>query len=176
MMEAIHIVRAGLSQSQARDRLSRKRFLRGRQWPDAVELTHLPFYVFEMQLEPEMKEYGAVDGIHGTFLYFDPTGVQADPVKDAAALPLPRLDWQQAREQALAEYRRALLHASMRRGGRPWEIKRITPLGRFYLPYWIGYFRRGETIRMAVIDALSGEPQGPKIRRAILACLSSPTG
>ncbi len=165
--EKIQIIRASFSADQARERLSRNILFR-RRYPDTVELLYLPFYIFEMRLEPELKEYGAVDGIHGTFLYFDPSTLTADEPARPLELPPPVLSQEEARERAISEYRRALLFAGMRRGGRAWQIRSVQPYGFYYLPYWVGYFSRKRFVQLAIIDGLAGEPQGPKIRRAIL--------
>jgi len=148
---------------------SQKRFSIRRKSLQKLELVHLPYYVFTVELSSRRGIRTAtisVDGIQGSFALFDQQKMAYH--KEAA---LEGFDFvlseAEAQAVALSEYRRMLLGYELKRRD-PVLIKRVVDCLRLYYPYWIGYFLKRGRYDFAAIDALSGQKQGVKLRKVLL--------
>jgi len=166
-----------ISRQEAAERLARHRFWRRQpQLPQHLELVYLPHYLFEVKtsLAKSQGEKITADAIQGHFAYFDESIAWGELRHDAERFPF-RLSVEAAQDTCLQQYRRALLQTSLNHR-RHIEIEQVRFLGEFYFPFWIGYFRRGRGIAFAVIDAVGGQSQGPKMHNVLMQAFASSRG
>lgn len=158
-----------ITHEQAESILSRRHpILRTRVRPTSVELLYIPHYLFSVSFAGgrSASDQLVVDAVIGQFAYFRGRRFDPMPVHPSDQIAF-KLDVQQAQERGIAAYKRALLQAGLKNGA-GYEIQRVALQQEIYIPFWVGYFERKGKIRLAIIDAIRGELQGPKIRQIIL--------
>ena len=172
--EKTHFVAPVLSSAEAAQRLSRKRwFSRSAVRPAKVELVYLPYFLFQFQLRPPSgsKECLAVDAISGEVVYHAPLSFEHAPLAPSLLLPF-LVEADTCQNLAIAWLRRSLMVAGLKES-RTWSIQEVQCCDRMYYPYWVGYFKTRKSVRLDFIDAVSGRPQGPGVRRTILQGLAA---
>lgn len=138
--------------------------------PTRVELVYLPYYFFEIEVSQEAGRQTvgvAVDGILGATVFFvgetlvrrtGCDGASCDFVQSPSA----------ARETALQEYRWLTLEHGLR-NRRAVSVQEVSEPERVYYPFWVAYFKKRGSYDFKALDAVSGEIQGIKMRKVLLA-------
>ena len=138
-----------------------------------TELLYLPCYIFTIGIETlnkgESSEQVCVDAIQGQFAYFKGANfIESQPGSSRS------YDFEifqnEAETIALNEYKRHLLKHSLKKKVHI-TVKSIQFDKKIYYPYWIGYFRRKGALDFDVIDGLSAERQGVKMRPVFINLL-----
>ncbi len=165
-------VRARLSSAEARVKLD----LRS-PWPpfgkivfEKVELVYLPHWLFTMRVrwkDAEEDVSAAVDAVLGHFARWEDDGHDKAPLDD----PLPvsfRLTREEARKRLLDQYRWVLIGTGLklRKSFKVLGVEDGPPL---YYPFFAGIHRSRAGYRVEVIDAVTGERQGGKVRDAVIS-------
>jgi hypothetical protein len=130
---------------------------------------YVPFRLFSVQIRngPRSEQrFLAVDAVAGTL---DPYGFDAAPddyslaeIEAPNRLPA-KLDEAALREVAIGQTRRQLYSQGFFRlrdltiSAEPFE-------GHLYVPYWIGFFGRGERAHLVILDAVRRRFEGAKAR------------
>jgi len=148
-------------------------FLRHKREVKKMELVHLPYYVHTVVVSQENGEREVLtctDGISSGFSFFDAS--QLTFCDEASGMAFGFLVSAEESERACLEsFRWHLVHRGLRFRVRA-SLKEIRSTERIYYPYWVGYFRtrRGYDFRAA--DAVTGEIQGPRMRKVFLTAFS----
>ncbi len=130
---------------------------------------YVPFRLFRVEIRngPRRESrFLAVDAVAGTL---DPYGFDTIPgeksfieVETRNGLPA-RLDESRLREAAVERTRRHLYIQGFFRI-RGLTISAEPVAGDFYVPYWIGFFGRGQRAHLIVLDAVRRRFEGAKAR------------
>jgi hypothetical protein len=138
-----------------------------------AELIWLAHYYMEFRLEARGTTIDmgvTLDGWNGSFSLVELTAKTEDePEGERLA---PRID----QTTAIAMARQELLHTVIRarsRGTRP-TPKELLHIELLYLPYWAWYYTpRPGRLDIRLLDAVTGETPGQRIKRAILDALTA---
>ncbi len=138
-----------------------------------AELLYLPCYIFTIGIEilnkGESSEQVCVDAIQGQFAYFKGAKfIEFQP--DSSRSYDFEISQNEAETIALEEYKRHLLKHSLKKKVHS-TVKSIQFDKKIYYPYWLGYFRRKGALDFDVIDGLSAERQGAKMRPVFMNLL-----
>ncbi len=138
-----------------------------------AELFYLPCYLFNAKVDKRDGSSNSgqicVDAIKGSFAFFlgvEFDGLPIEPYRTSGFL----LSVDSARQLGLDGYRRHLLLQSLKRREQA-SLHSFQFDKEIYYPYWIGYFRRKSRLDFEVVDALSGQRQGVKMREVFIAAL-----
>jgi len=164
-----------ISQGEAHDILSKKIRplpLRIRKRPVSlkrIEVTYVPYYVFEIRTagkEGTQRAAIAVDGLTGTAMLFAEDDLTFETEGDTVSCNavLSRIE---AERIATEEYRRLLMEQGLRNKRMP-SAGKMTGGRIIFYPFWIGYVKKGQSYDFMAIDAVSGEPQGVRMRKVLL--------
>lgn len=140
------------------------------------ELVYIPYYLFRLIIslpEGNREIYAVSDGIEGGFSYWDGENVEFS-LKAKGAFFNFTINLQQAKEKIKDEYRSGLLFYNLKKRKFA-ELREIKEIDKFYYPYWIIYFRKKNLYDFKIIDAISGEIQGIRMRRIFLSALKMNT-
>lgn len=156
-----------VSEEEARLGLSRKRTLK-------VELVYLPFYLCEVEWLGEAGSRQvtvALDGLLGDNLFFVPDNLNYREIErvDQPVCPFV-LSEPEARRIAMERYRWQQLEQGLRLKQKA-RVGKIIGVRQIYYPFWVGYFQRRGRYDFRLIDAVSAESPGVKMRRLFLAGL-----
>lgn len=176
-MRAIYSLKPNLSRPEAVERLA-PAGLRGRLgicWRGplrSVAEVYIPFRLFEVEITNAGKHDRrllALDSVAGTLdLYaFDTVSAaqQTVPV-ETRNCPPPQLEDRRACELLAERVRRIIFQTGFFRV-RDLVIE-VRPLPvEFHVPYWVGFYGRGERARVAVLDAVRCSPEGAKARALV---------
>jgi hypothetical protein len=137
-----------------------------------AELAYLPYYLFKLQInfkEGEKEILAVSDGVSGSFAYWSGEGVTF--IKNNAINFFDfRIDSKTARKEIETKYREILFNFNLQK--RDYAcLKGIKEIKKFYYPYWIVYFKKGNFYDFKAIDAVSGEIQGVKMKRVFIKAL-----
>lgn len=172
-------LRPSVDEDYARTRLGAGWTMRFRRWWAArrdpiraakypsLELVWLPAYRVTIPLESPTgvrAQVCSVEGRSGSFALTDTDDALVEGAPDGQCFE-PVLSETEAETAA----RRELLNAILRRRGRagkptPLDTERIELVAH---PYWVYYFLRGRHIDIRVLDAVTGQLTGNKIRLAL---------
>jgi hypothetical protein len=72
-----------------------------------------------------------------------------------------------AQEIAADQYKRMLLEHGLRNKTAT-TVHGISDADRMLYPFWVGFFRKGDTYDFKALDAVSGEAQGVRMRKVFL--------
>lgn len=185
-------IKPKISQEQAKHLFSSKKNSRffiskllgrkNREAPEKLEVVYLPFYLFDVLVEKEIKGKSAgdttsknvtlsVDGLLGHAVLFAESTLEVGKNPDK---PAPTCDFAissaEAAKIALNQYKGILLEHGLRTRShsRAGEISKGMEI---LYPFWIGYFKKKKGYDFKAIDALSGEIQGIKMRRLFMNAL-----
>ena len=143
-----------------------------------AELVYMPNFIFIVEIERKKTRIAeskiSVDGIEGAFaLYKDvPTTEEAPKSVKCPDFVISRED---AQAIGLDEFRRFLLRHSLHRKEKA-VVKSIRFDKEVYYPFWVGYFHRKEAYDFEVIDAVSGQRQGVKMKPVFIKALLADEG
>ena len=157
--------------SSSRSFLSRIGYKR-KQWI-RFELVYLPYFVFTygVHRENENREVTvAVDGLCGTFTYFDLSGSYEEDGKKKT-LFAPKISMPEAEKLASQEYQMNLLQTRIQ-GQRVGTTRKLLRCQLVYYPYWVGYFKRKGVFDFQTLDGVNGRSQGIRMRKVFLAAFT----
>ncbi|UCH95875.1 MAG: hypothetical protein JSV88_03255 [Candidatus Aminicenantes bacterium] len=171
-------VTPGISKEEAENIFSqRKSFLSkfGKKKPvplKRVELIYLPFYLFEVisgSEDSERKVKISLDGLLGDNLFFFRESLKFKNSVDYPVCPFV-LSPAEAQPRAADKYKWLQLEHRLRLKQK-FEIGEISEGKRIFYPFWVGYFQRGKGYDFKIMDAVSGEVQGVRMRKVFLKAL-----
>jgi hypothetical protein len=177
-MKYVHPV---ISEHQALEKLSKKGLFQKAAPLQRIELVYLPFFfhTFEISRSNRTSRLRALcDAVTGVVVVPD-DGFKPDSRAHGASrdyLIEPRLDAESAQEIAREEIMQLVLREAIKQPlGRELNIRQIAIL-EIALPYWIGYAKKGERYSIKTVDGFTGAKAGFRLRSALLAGLTAPTG
>ncbi|MCP2604928.1 hypothetical protein NLC29_02100 [Candidatus Aminicenantes bacterium AH-873-B07] len=140
---------------------------------EKLELVYLPYYLFKLTVnfpDGEKEIFAASDGIEGSFAYWSEKSIKFSRDGEGFVFDFI-IDSNKAKEKIEEEYRSILLLYNLKKKRNAWlnEIKKID---KFYYPYWIIYYRKRISYDFKILDAVSGEIQGIKMKRIFLIALN----
>lgn len=131
-----------------------------------AELLYLPCYIFTVEIESTKKgissEQVCIDGIQGQFAFFKGGKFMKKPLEKSRVYDF-KISQQEAEKVALEDYKRELLKHSLKKKVDV-TVKSIRFDKEIHYPYWIGYFIRKGALDFEVVDGISAERQGAKMR------------
>lgn len=137
-----------------------------------MELIFVPFYCFEVELSDSTSEPAvrvAVDGLNGDSVVFLDQELERAPVGNRPVCGF-ELSAVEAGKAAREQYSRMLLEHGLRNKTST-TVESISGGEQLLYPFWIGYIRKGEAYDFRALDAVSGEIQGIRMRKVLLAAL-----
>ena len=140
---------------------------------EKTELIYLPYYLFKLTVKfpKEEKENFAVgDGIEGNFAYWDGENVEFSEKEKGSVFSFI-ISSNKAQEKIKDEYSNGLLFYNLKKKKNV-QLKEIKEIDKFYYPYWVIYYRKKMSYNFSIIDAISGEAQGIRIKRIFLIGLN----
>jgi hypothetical protein len=140
--------------------------------PKRVELIYLPFYLFEVVSSSEERKQEVkvcLDGLLGDNLFFFRENMA---YKDKAEHPVCPfvLSPSEARQKAVDKYKWLQLEHKLRIK-QEFKMGEISEGKRIFYPFWVGYFQKGKGYDFKIMDAVSGEVQGVRMRKVFLKAL-----
>lgn len=135
------------------------------------ELIYLPYYLFSVSITmkngKEEKSHVCVDVITGECAHYKVASNNSLSESNNNLIPL--ISGDEAKEKVRSFILNEILHKKRKRI----EFLSIETELKYVLnyPYWIGYFKKGEAIDFKVIDGISGQIQGPKMKPAFIKYL-----
>ena len=141
--------------------------------PQRVELIYLPFYLFEVVSSSEERKQEAkvcLDGLLGDNLFFFRENMSYKDKVENPVCPLV-LSPAEARQKAADKYKWLQLEHKLRIK-QEFEINALSEGKQIFYPFWVGYFQKGGgRYDFKIMDAVSGEVQGVRMRKAFLKAL-----
>lgn len=138
-----------------------------------VDLFYLPNYIFYLQILHKnttlSKAKIIVDGIEGVYATYRDTSLNESPELPSRLIK-SKLSMEEAEKSGLEEFRRYLLRFSLKKKSIS-EIKSCEFEQEIYYPYWVGYFNRKSGYDFDVIDGISGQRQGAKMKPVFMQAL-----
>lgn len=137
-----------------------------------VELIYLPFYLFEVVSSGEERKQEAkvcLDGLLGDNLFFFRENMAYKDKVEHPVCPFV-LSPAEARQKAVDKYKWLQLEHKLRIKQK-FEMGEISEGKRIFYPFWVGYFPKGKGYDFKIMDAVSGEVQGVRMRKVFLKAL-----
>lgn len=131
--------------------------------------TYLPFFLFRVRIDNAGRQEErllALDGVRGTLdLYTLQSVPKPEEIEELETRNLvePTLDPATA-TAIVAEKVRRIVFATGFFKIRELHIRPEAVRLDLHIPYWIGFSGRGEAASIAVLDAIRGKLEGPKVR------------
>jgi hypothetical protein len=172
----VRVLAAAVQEAEARRRLGRLGVL-GRLRGDRLhrlELVTLPCYRIAYEIDRAgggpQRALALVDAIIGEvrLLTEDEDLPSATGHGSTANLLPPALRPVEAERRARAEMTEAVVRQELRTGGLGPEDVRVGTIEPIALPYWVQHWSRRGRFDVRVLDALTGERVGLRVRRAIV--------
>jgi hypothetical protein len=141
-----------------------------------VELIHLPFYLFDVmvvgqtEIEKQKEKVTiSLDGLVGDNLFFVGGNIKYRENVDNPVCPFV-LSQSEAQQAAMDKYKWQRLEQGLRMKQKyiPGEIIEVR---KIFYPFWVGYFQRGKGYDFKLMDGVSGEVQGIRMRKVFLKAL-----
>jgi hypothetical protein len=108
----------------------------------------------------------SVDGLLGHTVFYVKDDLEIGSETGSATCSF-ELSPAEAERFVLSEYRAFLLEHGLRTRSAP-QAEKISEGRRIFYPFWIGYFKRRGRYDFMVLDAVSGEIQGIKMRKVFM--------
>jgi hypothetical protein len=174
-----------ISKERAENILSQQKFFSSFRFrkkvilPKRVEMIYLPFYLFEVESQCDGCSDGAgkqkgkaavvLDGLLGDNLFFIRENIAYSDRIDKPVCPfvLSRSD---ARRMALDKYKWLQLEHRLRMKQKLVSGE-ITGSKMIFYPFWVGYYQRRGAYDFRIMDGVSGEVQGVRMRKVFLKAL-----
>jgi len=141
--------------------------------PQRVELIYLPFYLFEVVSSSEERKQEVkvcLDGLLGDNLFFFRENMAYKDKVENPVCPFV-LSPAEAQQKATDKYKWLQLEHKLRIKQK-FEIGEISEGKQIFYPFWVGYFQKaGGRYDFKIMDAVSGEVQGVKMRKVFLKAL-----
>lgn len=147
--------------------------------PEKLEVVFLPFYLFDVLVEKQIKGKSAgdttnqnvilsVDGLLGHAVLFAEDALVVDKNAETSSPACEfAISSSDAADTALDQYRGILLEHGLRTRSHP-HAKEISEARKIYYPFWVGYFKKKKGYDFRALDAISGEIQGVRMRRVFM--------
>jgi hypothetical protein len=183
------VVVPGISNKEAGGILSKQKFffpLRLRKKaisPGRIELIYLPFYLFRVVhphrgQSPDTAGKGdkglfiVLDGLLGENLFFVGDNLKYTDREDGVENPVCPfiISRAQAERTVVDKYKWLQVEHGLRMKQKPAPGK-IDEVKTIFYPFWVGYYRRGGAYDFRVVDGVSGEVQGVRMRKVFLKAL-----
>ena len=132
----------------------------------------MPFYLFEAVSSSEERKQEVkvcLDGLLGDNLFFFTENMAYKDRVDEPVCPFV-LSPAEAQQKAADKYKWLRLEHKLRIK-QDFEIGEISEGKRIFYPFWVGYFQRGKGYDFKIMDAVSGEIQGVRMRKVFLKAL-----
>lgn len=137
-----------------------------------VELIYLPFYLFQVKSSSEETKQEVkvcLDGLLGDNLFFFKEKMAYKDKVEHPVCPFV-LSPVQAQQKAVDKYKWLQLEHKLRIKQK-FEMGQISEGQRIFYPFWVGYFQKGKDYDFKIMDAVSGEVQGVRMRKVFLKAL-----
>ena len=137
--------------------------------PTRTELLFLPYYCFDVELSGSGNGQTvrvAVDGLSGDAVFFITRELEFTSLEDQQSCDF-EISAHDAQEIAADQYKRMLLEHGLRNKTAT-TVHGISDADRTLYPFWVGFFRKGNTYDFKALDAVSGEVQGVRMRKVFL--------
>ena len=158
--------------SQRKSFLSRRFGKKKPVFPKRVELIYLPFYLFEVVSSSEERKQEVMvclDGLLGDNLFFFRENMAYKDKVEQPVCPFI-LTPAEAQQKAADKYKWLQLEHKLRIK-QEFKMGEISEGKRIFYPFWVGYFERGKGYDFKIMDAVSGEVQGIRMRKVFLKAL-----
>lgn len=132
----------------------------------------MPFYLFQVvsgSKDREQEVKVSLDGLLGDNLFFFRENMAYKDRVDNPACPFV-LSPAEAQQKAVDKYKWLQLEHKLRINQK-FEIGEISESKRIFYPFWVGYFQKGKGYDFKIMDAVSGEVQGVRMRKVFLKAL-----
>ena len=169
------IITEQISENEAKNVLTNKKnfpFFKFRKksiYFSKFELIHIPFYVYNLQVENEGTIQNvklAVDGLLGHAVFYVKEDLVSEQRKNVNKCNF-ELPPDEAREIILKEYKGLLLETGLRTR-KSSKAANIIDHELIFYPFWVGYFKKRGAYEFQTVDAVSGAVQGIKMRKLFL--------
>jgi hypothetical protein len=147
--------------------------------PKRIELIYLPFYLFEIENQchqcsddaGKQKEKVSVvlDGLLGDNLFFIRENMTYSNRSDDPVCPFI-LSRSEARRMALDKYKWLQVEHRLRMKQKL-VLGEIIGFKMIFYPFWVGYYQRRGAYDFRIMDGVSGEVQGVRMRKVFLKAL-----
>ena len=140
-----------------------------------ASLVYLPCYQFHAEVETRpgemVQEFFCVDAVYGDFAFLDlqvlnTTTIPQNNSQQAKFI----LSLEKARKIAESAYSKHVLQLNLRRKTKA-QIKSLIDGVPIFYPYWIGFFKKKSNLDFNVLDAISGQQQGVKMKPVFVKLL-----
>lgn len=108
----------------------------------------------------------AVDGLAGDVVFFVTEKLESASSGDQQSCEF-ELTADAAKIVAMDQYKRMLLEHGLRNKTST-TVQKISSASQMLYPFWVAYFRNGDTYDFKALDAISGEVQGVRMRKVFL--------
>ncbi len=138
-----------------------------------AELFHVPLHLFEILIQAEVKSWTTViccDAILGETAIFQ--GQDHQHSEHAQGTVCTAILSPEQVTERVRRYGRVLILDQSLGYGRKASLQDVSFVETVFYPYWIGYFERKGRYDFRVADGITGQLQGPKLRRLFLQALS----
>jgi hypothetical protein len=150
--------------------------------PERSELVYLPFFLFDVLVEKEGKGRKnvqtnrqrvtlTVDGLLGHAVLFAEHDLE---IEKSSGISAPACEFEisssDAAKLALDQYKGILLEHGLRARVHP-QAAEISEGRKIYYPFWVAYIKKKKGYDFKVLDAVSGEIQGIRMRRVFMKAL-----
>ncbi len=144
-----------------------------------VANTYLPFFLFRVRIDnaaQQEERFVALDGVHGTLdLYTLHSVPRPDDIEELETRNHVRPTLDPATAAAIVTERiRRIAYTTGFFKIRELQIRPEVIRLDLHIPYWVGFSGRSETATIAVLDAIRGSLEGPKVRRLFMEWLVTP--
>ena len=152
--------------------------------PEKLEVVYLPFFVFDVLVEKEIKSQKdaispgkvvtlSVDGLLGHAVLYTEEALEMenDPETPGQTCDF-ELPSSVASNLALGQYKGILLEHGLRTRSYP-RAREISEGKKIYYPFWVGYYKKKKGYDFKAVDAVSGEIQGIRMRRVFIRALKN---
>ncbi len=135
-----------------------------------VETVLIPYLSFDLIVDRDGNEQQlriAIDALVGNTTFFVADSHQFDSLESPVGCEFV-LNSKEAKDAAVKEYKGQLLEYGLR-NKKAAVVRTMKEAKRFYYPFWVGYFQKKSGYDFQILDAVSGEMQGMKMRKVLLS-------
>lgn len=147
--------------------------LRRRRDMRKMELLYLPYYLYRAVISQGGEQHEVLvctDGISCGFSFFDTRQTAFCDEASGEVFDFV-VSAEESRRTCLDNLRWHLLRQGLRLKVRA-TVGEIRDAGKIYYPYWLAYFKGDGGYDFRIADAVTGEIQGVRMRRTLLAAFS----
>ena len=138
-----------------------------------IELVYIPHYFFYLVIilkSGEKDVVASTEGVLGSFALADKQMLEYETETTGEKFQFT-INRTEAEKICLNEYRKMLLGYGLRQKELV-ALKEIKAIEEVMYPFWVAYIKIGTQYDFKAIDAVSGKPQGIKMRKVFLSAFS----